>query len=88
MRRKGDTLPTTSRQFEPPRAGELVVCALVRPAAQTKKLALLAKQYREWHRKFGARVALLLYLLHAVRSAWPVGTVAIVVCLCGHFFGG
>jgi hypothetical protein len=58
---------------EPPYLGEIVICLFVTPEKQVDRLADFEELFTLiWLPKFGTRIARLIYITHAIKSAGAI----------------
>jgi hypothetical protein len=71
-----------SRKRLPPRLGEFIICLFVPPEKQEDRLADFEERFTSlWLPKFGARIARLIYLAQAIRSAGAIIRIGIITAV-------
>jgi hypothetical protein len=73
------------RLLGPPHIGEVIICLFVTPEKQVDRLADFEELFAlVWSPKFGARIARLIYIAHAIRSAGALVRIGLITAIAAR----
>lgn len=73
---------TVNRVPQPPHLGKLIICLFVSPEKQVDRLADFEELFTVvWLPSFGARIARLIYVAHAIRSAGAIVRIGVITAI-------